>query len=224
VKNLKLSTITLAAVMLSSTIIMSISNANGQTPASSWTPPTNGTFVCWNLADTDCWWMLPYPGPTCDDCGVYYLGTTNGVSWYGFYDSNCLARADQGLANGSFSANEAEGGSDGPMGPQYGTNDLWLEITRVRMAAGLADLLLHGTSPGGIYQLESTTDLRQPPLEWSLGPIKFGDDNTNVTAFSDFPICGNLQMFFRAHHAGVRLRIEPIQDAIEPIFGTNWQN
>ena len=96
-KNLKLSTITLAAVMLSSTIIMSISNANGQTPASSWTPPTNGTFVCWNLADTDCWWMLPYPGPTCDDCGVYYLGTTNGVSWYGFYDSNCLARADQGL-------------------------------------------------------------------------------------------------------------------------------
>src|ERR1051326_1456160 len=203
-------------------------HARSQVTGSEWRAPRGTPFECWSLAHTN-WPAIP--GPNCDDCLVYSLGTnTQGVAGYLVDDVDYWqARESQSLA--SASSQEMQGGEpDGPLGPVYGPDDLWIELIQMDLTNQLAFLRLHGTVGGEFYQLLSTNRLGQSGQsgEWKLGEIAAGVPGTNQTDFEPVPTDGNTAMFFRAHYSDNRVSVfpgvPPNDSAIEPTNSTSGQD
>ena len=90
-----------------------------------------------------------------------------------------LPPGGDGGTNGS-GTNVWQGGYSPMGGPQYGSNDLWLEITNV--ANGLAYLNLHhGTNP--VYAIWSTTNVALPLSQWQVAAEVF-PTNTDSQPFT----------------------------------------
>lgn len=109
------------------------------------------------------------------------------------------------------------GGSPGPMGSSYTSDDLWLEITGV--TNGYAYLTLHGTADTDWYQLESKTNLAQPDgwiLTNPLSEPRLGDPGTNQILFPPVSVSDTTNEFFRAHHAGGYVYVNGGSVAYEP--------
>ena len=146
------------AMILALTLNLAM-HARSQVTGSEWRAPRGTPFECWSLAHTN-WPAIP--GPNCDDCLVYSLGTNSqGVAEYLVDDVDYWqARESQSLD--SASSQEMQGDEpDGPLGPLYGSSDLWIELTQLDTTNQLALLTLHGTIGGERYQLLSTNRLGQ---------------------------------------------------------------
>ena len=196
-------------------------HARSQVTGSEWRAPRGTPFECWSLAHTN--WP-GVPGPSCDDCLVYSLGTNSqGVAEYLVDDVDYWqARESQSLD--SASSQEMQGDApDGPLGPMYGPSDLWIEVLQVDTTNQIASLRLHGTVSNELYQILSTNRLGQSG-EWKLGEIDPGTAGTNQTDFPTVPIGDNPSMFFRAHHSDNVVSVFPGDNAIEPTNSTSGQD
>lgn len=105
-----------------------------------------------------------------------------------------------------------EGGAPGPMGSDYGPEELWLEITGV--TNNYAYLTLHGTVETDWYQLLSKTNLAAAGA-WTLGELLQGYPGTNRTDFAPVNMGDSTNLFFRAQHQSGYVFILSAQDAYE---------
>jgi hypothetical protein len=201
-------------------VLMLANYVSSQTLQRVWSVPRSGAFWSMQLTNQPPMPCLPdfLPQST-----PIYLVSTNGV--YIYDDRN----VDYGVVNELIHAMNSlasplGSGPSGPLGPNWGPNDLWLETQRDPYNTTLADLILHGTTLGGLYQWAATTDLalRFGVPYWVPGEVLTDYDGTNTLYFT--PVNSTLPMrFFRAIKGDTQVSISRDRynpDATEPCSPT----
>jgi hypothetical protein len=116
---------------------------------------------------------------------------------------------------------QEEGGASGFDSPQYGPDDLWLEINGPPVG-GSANLTAHGTIPFDLYQILTKTNLLE--RDWTPDLIFGGAADTNRTDNISVNVNDNPQMFFWAEHSSNVVEIAWVQDAVEPTTVTSLKD
>jgi hypothetical protein len=164
--------------------------------------PATGTFYLMSAGDDG----PPLPFDPYAGCAVYSLGD-------GRYaiDDLAMAAAKESLSpqqtmsaddsgppsppGGGVSTNGGGGGHILPLGPSFDTNvDLWISLDYLDLPDQVADLTLHNTTNGYLYQALYKTNLTDP--WWQLAAqLVFGSDGESYVP--NVPITNNPVMFFR---------------------------
>jgi hypothetical protein len=181
-----------------------------------WTPPLTGSYFSLQSGGTN---FPPTPFLPYDpiQIPVYSLNGSNSF----IYDDSEVQNWQMSESNPPIPGEGGGGLGTNNIPPaysNYGSNDLWLEITITNTPADFVFLTLHGTTSTNFYQLQSKTNLGQS--NWSFGQILFSA-NDGQTDFDPVSTFGQPENFFRAQKAPDVIQINAQQDALEP---TNSQS
>ena len=166
--------------------------------------PESGTFFLYT-EQTNGNTPTPYPLNPLPECPVYSFEPLGITNVFLVYDVGAVwPEPDTNIVEYVYSA----GASIIP-----GPNDLWLEITNV--TDGFANLILHNSQSGMLYQIQTGTT---PDGPWASELVVTGAVSQTSTPFS-VVMAGRGSLFFRAHEGTdalgqIWIEITRVQDGV----------